>query len=102
MYKVVQSFDFLMQATRVLNLDKYDDFDINIIYQWVNLLSDETLHKYNWTNTIPSYVSDLELLVDIINSLINIYESNENYEKCNVLFKLKNKIKMMSIIKIDV
>lgn len=101
MYKIVEKFDFLMQATRVLNLEKYDEFDVHIIYKWLNILSDKTLYNYNFSNIIPSYFTDLELLVDIINNLIKFYEIKEDYEKCDKLMKLKTKIKSMAILQID-
>jgi hypothetical protein len=88
------NFNFLLQATRVLNVGNYDEDELKMIYEFLISLDYEILNEYNDTCTILSYNSDLELYVEIIDTLILVFETREEYEKCE---KLKN-MKDMSII----
>jgi hypothetical protein len=51
-------------------------------------IDNEILIDYNNTCTVLSYDNDLELYIEIIDSLILVFEEREEYEKCE---KLKNK-----------
>ena len=51
-------------------------------------LVEKLLNDYNNTCTILSYNNDLELYIEIVDSLILVFEDREEYEKCE---KLKNK-----------
>lgn len=79
------SVNFLLQATRVLHVDNYDDDDLTMIYNFMINIDNEVLNDYNNTCTILSYDNDLELYVEIIDSLIQIFEDREEYEKCELL-----------------
>jgi hypothetical protein len=48
-------------------------------------IDNDILNDYNNTCTILSYDNDLELYVEIIDSLIQIFEDREEYEKCELL-----------------
>lgn len=85
------SFNFLIQATRVLNIDEYYEDDLNIIYKFLLSLDNETLIDYYKKQTLIGYQNDLELYLDIVNSLINVFEIIEEYEKCEKLLGQKNK-----------
>lgn len=82
------SVNFLLQATRVLHVDNYDDEDLTMIYNFMINIDNDILNDYNNTCTILSYDNDLELYIEIIDSLILVFEEREEYEKCE---KLKNK-----------
>jgi hypothetical protein len=79
------SVNFLLQATRVLHVDNYDDDDLTMIYNFMVNIDNDILNDYNNTCTILSYDNDLELYVEIIDSLIQIFEDREEYEKCELL-----------------
>ena len=50
------------------------------------------LIHYLTSKTILSYDSDLELCLEIVTALVDIYEEREEYERCVVLTKKKEKI----------
>jgi hypothetical protein len=83
------SFNFLIQATRVLDKESLNEDELDMIYVYVISLDNEILNDYNNTCTILSYDNDLELYIEIIDSLIKIYEEKEEYEKCGLLMQKK-------------
>ena len=83
------SFNFLIQATRVLDRNNYDKVELDMIYEYVISLDNEMLIDYNNTCTILSYNNDLELYIEILNELIFVFEEKEEYEKCDLLMKKK-------------
>ena len=82
------TLNFLLQATRVLNVGNYDEEELKMIYKFLISLDNNILNDYNNKCTILSYNNDLELYVEILNSSILIFEKREEYEKCQ---KLKDK-----------
>jgi hypothetical protein len=82
------SFNFILQATRVLHIGNYKEDELKLIYDYIVSIDNDILSEYNSTCTILSYNNDLELYIEIINELISIYESKEEYENCQIL---KNK-----------
>jgi hypothetical protein len=95
------SFNFIIQATVVLNKEKHNDEDLNLIYKFILSLDNDTLIDYNFRQTLIGYENDLELYFDILNSLIKIYEFTEDYEKCQkLLIKKNNTIKLTNYVSI--
>ena len=91
------SVNFLLQATRVLHVDNYDNDDLTMIYNFMINIDNDILNDYNNTCTILSYDNDLELYVEIIDSLIQIFEDREEYEKCELLlFKRDESLEIMN------
>ena len=91
------SVSFLLQATRVLHVDNYDDNELTMIYNFVINLDNDILNDYNNTCTILSYDNDLELYIEIVNSLIMIFEEREEYEKCELLlFKRQESVEIIN------
>jgi hypothetical protein len=91
------SVNFLLQATRVLHVDNYDEDDLTMIYNFMVNIDNDILNDYNNTCTILSYDNDLELYVEIIDSLIQIFENREEYEKCELLlFKRDESLEIMN------
>ena len=84
------SISFLLQATRVLHIGNYNDDEVQMIYDYIRTIDNESIFHYFTNKTILSYENDLELLIEIIDRMIFILERVEEYEKCLVL---KNKIK---------
>jgi len=82
------TLNFLLQATRVLNVGNYNEEELKMIYKFLISLDNTVLNEYNNKCTILSYNNDLELYVEILNSCILIFEKREEYEKCQ---KLKDK-----------
>lgn len=87
------SFNFLIQATRVLDNENLKEDELDMVYVYVISLDNDILNDYNNTCTILSYNNDLELYVEIIDALIKIYEEKEEYEKCNLLMQKKEDAK---------
>lgn len=83
------SFNFILQATRVLNVGNYDEDELKMIYNFLIALDNEVLNEYYYRRTILSYNNDLELYVEILDVMISIYEKREEYEKCHVLKQKK-------------
>ena len=81
---------FLLQSTRVLEGGIYDEEDLRMIYGYVIHIDDEILNDYYNTCTIFTYDNDLELYIEIIDALIKIFEEREEYEKCEILIKIKD------------
>ena len=89
--------NFLMQATRVLHVGNYDEDELEMVYEFVSSIDNEILNDYNNTCTIISYDNDLQLYVEIVETLIKIYEEKEEYEKCEILkFKKDDSIIIMN------
>lgn len=82
------SFNFLLQATRVLQSDRLDNDELYMVTDFVLTIENDTLIDYYSTCTLISYDTDLDLYIEIIDTLILIFEDIENYEICE---KLKNK-----------
>ena len=82
------SINFLLQATRVLNFGNYDEVELSMTYNYITALDNEILNDYFNTCTILSYDNDLELYIEIVETLILVFEEREEYEKCA---KLKRK-----------
>lgn len=83
------SFNFILQATRVLHVGNYDEDELHMIYNYLVSLDNDILNDYFTTCTIFSYNNDLELYMEILEVLIGVFEEREEYEKCG---ELKNKI----------
>jgi hypothetical protein len=83
------SINFLLQATRVLNFNHYDDAELSMTYNYITALDNEILNDYFNSCTILSYNNDLELYIEIVETLIMIFEDKEEYEKCAKLIKKK-------------
>lgn len=82
-------YNFLLQTTMVLGNNKCDDEELDMIYKFILSIDNDVLNYYNSICTIPSYETDLDLFVEVLNASIQIFEEREEYEKCQVL---KNKI----------
>ena len=67
---------------------EYDDDELAMITNFVNSVDNEILNDYNNTCTILSYDNDLQLFIEVLDSLITICENREDYEVCELL---KNK-----------
>lgn len=79
---------FLLQATRLLGDNSYEEDELIMITNFMTSVDDEILNDYNNTCTILSYDNDLQLYIEILDVLIGIYEEREEYEICKIL---KNK-----------
>ena len=96
-YNMTMTVNFLIQATRVLQVGNYDEDELVMITNFMSSIDDEILNEYNCTCTILSYENDLELFLEIIDVLIGIFEQREEYEVCQVLKNKKDDaIKIMN------
>ena len=95
-YNMTMTVNFLLQATRVLQVGNYDEDELVMITNFMSSIDNEILNEYNCTCTILSYESDLELYIEIVDVLIGIFEDREEYEKCQILKDKKDEaIKIM-------
>jgi hypothetical protein len=88
-YNMNMSVNFLLQATRVLSFNNYDDDELKMVYDFMISIDNEILNDYNMSCSIMIYNNDLELYVEILDALINIFEDREEYEKCQLLIDKK-------------
>ena len=79
------NLNFLLQAIRVLSVNNYDEDELIMIFNFMTAIDNEILNDYNNTCTIISYDNDLQLYIEILDELINIFEEREEYEKCEIL-----------------
>jgi hypothetical protein len=91
----LSSFNFLIQSTKVLYDNKFDEDELTLIYDFLVSLDNEQLNSYYRSCSILSYENDLQLYIEIIERLLKIYENREEYEKCEILYK---KLKESKII----
>lgn len=84
------SFKFLLQATRILHSDNFDEKELKMVYNYATNVDNETLIFYYENSTILGFENDLDLFEEIVSELIKIFENNEEYEKCYVLKKKKD------------
>ena len=87
-YDMSLPMNFLLQATIVLDRNSYDEDELSMITNFMCAVDNEILNDYNNTCTILSYDNDLQLYIEILDSLISIFEEREEYEMC---VTLKNK-----------
>lgn len=83
------TINFLLQSTKVLWGGLYDEEELRLIYGYVIHIDNEILNEYYNTCTIFTYENDLELYLEIVDALIKIFEEREEYEKCEILNKIK-------------
>jgi len=83
------SVNFLLQATRVLSFNNYDEDELKMVYDFMISIDNEILNDYNMSCSIIIYNNDLELYVEVLDALINIFEDREEYEKCQLLIDKK-------------
>lgn len=84
------SVNFLLQATRVLSFNNYDEEELKMVYDFIISIDNEILNDYNMSCNILIYNNDLELYIEIVDALINIFEDREEYEKCQILINKRN------------
>lgn len=89
-YFMSMSVNFLIQSIRVLHIGNYDEEELRMVYNYFISVDEEILKEYNDTCTIISYENDLELYIEILNRLIEIFEEREEYEKCDLLKQKKD------------
>ena len=96
------TFNFLIQATRVLDKGNFDEDELRMIYDFTRKLDNDTLIGYFNNCTILSYRNDLELYIEILDTLIDIFEESEEYEKCEILKKKKDQsLDLISVFKMS-
>ena len=84
------SFNFLIQATRVLQSKGFENEELEMVTNFVLAIDNDVLIDYFNTCTLLTYDNDLELYIEIIDSLISVYEDDERYEICEKLKQRKD------------
>jgi len=83
------SVNFILQAIHILHIGVYTDSELQMIYDFLKSLDNESLNLYHNTNTVLSYNNDLELYIELTDKLMKIFEDQEAYERCAVLLEKK-------------
>ena len=76
------NFEFLLHSARLIQLGRYDDDDINFVYELVLSIDNDLLIFYNNNSTIPQLGNDLKIYTKIVKFLLEFFENTEEYEKC--------------------
>ena len=94
------SINFLLQATRIIHNGNYDDTETRMIYDYLRNLDNATLNDYFLSYSVLNYNNNLEFCVELIDNMIIVMESEEEYEKCQVLLNKKEEsIDIMNKVK---
>lgn len=93
------SINFILQTIKILYVGNCEESEIKMIYNFIKNVDNEVLNDYVNNCTILTYNNDLELFIEVIDSMIKIMEKKEEYEKCQILFS--KKIDANEIIKIN-
>jgi hypothetical protein len=97
----MSTINFLLQATRILHVGNYDEDELRMVYDYIVELDNVILINYLNTSSVLSYSNDLELYIEILEVLIEIFVEREEYEKCNVLkIKKDQSIELIKLKKI--
>ena len=81
----------MTQAIRTLHIGNYSKEDLDVIFKFAINLDNKDLIGYFSTNNVISYDNDLLLYIEIIDSLIKVFEIEEKYENCSILMSQKEK-----------
>ncbi len=95
------SINFLLQAVKIIHIGNYTDAEIIMIYDFLRNLDNITLNSYFNSYQVLQYQNDLEFCVEIIDSMIKIFENKEEYEKCQVLLNIKKDAQYIMLININ-
>ena len=74
---------FIMQVIRLFQSKNYTEDELRMAYDYLLTIDNDILNMY-----IDS-VEDIEVYIIALNSILEIYEKREEYEKC---FSIKTKI----------
>jgi len=94
------TINFLLQALRILHVGIYDDTEIRMIYDYLKGLDTEMLKTYSNTRTVITYDNDLVFCIEVIDLMLYILETSEEYEKCQILKNKKDQ--SLDIMKLKV
>lgn len=79
------NFNFLLHSARLIQLGRYDNDDIDFLFEIVLSIDNDLILFYNNHTTIPQIGRDLKVYVKIVKFLMQHFEDNEEYEKCITL-----------------
>ena len=86
---------FLLQTNRKLVDAKYTKDDLELIFSFLTSVDYIDIIEYLHSKTIFSYDCDLDLYIETVEKLIEIYEDKEMYEECQMLLnKINQSIKI--------
>lgn len=81
------SFKFLLQSSRILSDNIYDERDLMTIYDFLLSIDNKELIDYFRTKTLFSYKNDLELYLEVCKNMLILFEEKEKYEHCHEIKK---------------
>lgn len=82
-------YNFLLQTTMVLGENNCNNEELDLVYNFILSIDNDTINYYNSNCSISPYINDLDLFIEVLKTTISIFEEREEYEKCQ---SLKNKM----------
>lgn len=71
----------------------FNTLDIDNMFIYLISIDNDIINKYIKNKTTMFYYNDSEILLELIENMVNVYENIEEYEKCCDLMTLKKQIK---------
>lgn len=84
----MSNISFLQQSAKVLHIGVYDENELEMICHFTSALDKSDLIEYLNNTTISLHNNGLELYIEVIDLLIEIFVEKEQYEKC-IRLKIK-------------
>ena len=75
------SFNLLLQTIKSLDVNNHTKEDLDMVYEILLSIDNDTLNHYHSNNSIFIYDNDLDLFIVIIKIVILIFEEKEQFEK---------------------
>lgn len=79
---MVDTFQILLKLTRALSEQTYTDEELLISFEFLMSLDNDELKEYVLNSSISTYKRDIDLYIQAVNKLIEIFEEQERYELC--------------------
>ena len=82
--------NFLVEINKNINCGNYNLNTLEMYFDYIKTFDNEKMVNYSYSYSTSEYNNDLNIYVEVIDSLIKIFEDNEEYEKCEILKDKKN------------
>lgn len=79
------TFSFLLQTARLINTNRATESDFNFVTELLLSFDDDLILKYKSTTSVSKIGNDYSFYLKLCNFLINYFEENEEYEKCEII-----------------
>jgi hypothetical protein len=83
----------MLTVLKDIKNNDFDTLDIDNMFIYLISIDNNIINKYIKNKTTMFYYNDSEILLELIENMVNVYERIEEYEKCYNLMTLKKQIK---------